>query len=339
MPRTAENDCLGAGGEKPFASGYPDWERLEGNGRQTESFYTLFTKILQSSRIAAHFQYIIYLIKTAAMNVSRDVAPGGIRMIVGGCDVGSATGKAVIMKDGEIVSYVILPSTTNPEKTARLVMDQALDRAGLESIDDLDYIVGTGYGRLKVPFANENISEISCHARGANWLCGSVRTVVDIGGQDCKVVSINKEGKVVEFVMNDRCAAGTGRFFEAMAKVLDCGLEGISCLSNQGRNGSTITSQCSVFAESEVVTLINEGTELPSIIAGINNSVAGRLNSMVRRVGLIEDVALTGGCSKNEGLVKALEAKLGVEVKKLPVDPQIAGALGAAIIAVEKRDR
>lgn len=257
-------------------------------------------------------------------------------MIVGGCDVGSTTGKAVVMKDGEILSHFIIPSTTKPEKTARIAMDEALKGAGISSIDDLEYIVGTGYGRLKVPFANENISEITCHARGAQWLSPSVRTVVDIGGQDCKVMSLNGKGKVMEFVMNDRCAAGTGRFFEAMARVLDCGLEGISSLDNQNETPANITSQCSVFAESEVVTLINEGTKLSSIIAGINNSVAGRLNSMVRKVGLVEDLALTGGCSKNAGLAKALAEKLKVSVIKLPQDPQIAGAVGAAIIAGEK---
>ncbi|TET13492.1 MAG: CoA activase [Dehalococcoidia bacterium] len=257
-------------------------------------------------------------------------------MIVGGCDVGSATGKAVVMRDGEIVSYVIIPSTTKPEVTARLVMDEAIEKASLSSIEDLDYIVGTGYGRLKVPFANENVSEITCHAHGAHWMSPTVRTVIDIGGQDCKVMSLDDKGKVIEFVMNDRCAAGTGRFFEAMARALDCGLEGLSSLSLQGNHPATITSQCSVFAESEVITLVNEGVELVDIVAGLHNSIAGRLNSMVRKVGLVEDVALTGGCAKNDGLARALENKLGVSVKKLPHDPQSAGAVGAALIAKEK---
>jgi len=260
----------------------------------------------------------------------------GDRMIVGRCDVGSATGKAVVMKDGEVTGYVIIPSTTKPEVTARMAMEQTIREAGLSSIEDLDYIVGTGYGRLKVPFANENVSEITCHARGAHWLSPAVRTVVDIGGQDCKVMSLDDKGKVLEFVMNDRCAAGTGRFFEAMARVLDCGLEGLSQLALQGKNPATITSQCSVFAESEVVTLVNEGVDLADIVAGLHASIASRLNSMVRKVGLVEDVALTGGCAKNEGLAKALEQKLGVRVKRLPLDPQIAGAIGAALIGKEK---
>jgi predicted CoA-substrate-specific enzyme activase len=260
-------------------------------------------------------------------------------MLVAGCDVGSTTGKAVVLSGVSVVSHFIVPSTTRPETTARLAMDEALKRAGLGSLTDLEYIVGTGYGRLKVPFANETVSEITCHARGAHWLNPAVRTVVDIGGQDCKVMSLDKNGKVLEFAMNDRCAAGTGRFFEAMARVLGCGLDGISALANQGANPATITSQCSVFAESEVVTLINEGVDLPSIIAGINNAVANRLYAMVRRVGLTKELALTGGCSKNEGLAKALEKKLGVSVTLLPQDPQIAGAVGAALIANEKAPR
>ena len=257
-------------------------------------------------------------------------------MIVAGCDIGSTTGKSAIMIDGELKSYTIIPSTTRPEETARKSMDEAMGKLGIASLEEIDYIVGTGYGRLKVPFANENISEITCHARGALWLSPSVRTVVDIGGQDCKVMSLDDKGNVLEFVMNDRCAAGTGRFFEAMARVLECGLEGISTLSLKSEKPANITSQCSVFAESEVVTLINEGTDVIDIAAGVNNSVAGRLNSMVRKVGLVEDVVLTGGCAKNEGLAKALESKLGVEIKHLPVDPQIAGAIGAAVIAAEK---
>jgi predicted CoA-substrate-specific enzyme activase len=215
-------------------------------------------------------------------------------------------------------------------------MDEAVRMAGLPSLKDLDYIVGTGYGRLKVSFANDNVSEITCHARGAHWLNPAVRTVVDIGGQDCKVMSIDDKGRVVEFAMNDRCAAGTGRFFEAMARVLGVGLEGISSLENQGAAPATISSQCSVFAESEVVTLINEGIDLANIIAGINHAVAKRLCAMVRRIGLAKELALTGGCSKNEGLAKALEEKLGVKVEMLPQDPQIAGAVGAALIAREK---
>ena len=257
-------------------------------------------------------------------------------MLVAGCDIGSTTGKAVVLNETEVLARFVMPATTRPEETARIAMNEAVKAAGLSAVDELRYVVGTGYGRLKVAFANENVSEITCHARGAHWLNAAVRTVVDIGGQDCKVISIDDRGRVREFAMNDRCAAGTGRFFEAMARVLQCGLDGISALENQGDNAATISSQCSVFAESEVVTLINEGTDLSNIIAGINNAVANRLFAMVRRVGLAKELVLTGGCSKNAGLAKALQTKLGVEVTSLPEDPQIAGAVGAALLAREK---
>jgi predicted CoA-substrate-specific enzyme activase len=260
-------------------------------------------------------------------------------MIVGGIDIGSATGKALILKDGAIVGKEIIKSTTNPMITAEQAMGQALEQAGLPSVDHLDNVIVTGYGRLQIPYASENMSEITCHAKGAHWLVPSLRTVIDIGGQDCKVISVSPKGTVLEFSMNDRCAAGTGRFFEAMARALNCGLEGISALENQGDEPCIISNQCSVFAESEVVTLVNEGIDLKNIIAGINNSVASRLMSMSRRVGVIEDVALTGGCSKNHGLAKALSGKLEITLQKLPEDPQIAGALGAALFAAERIDQ
>jgi len=257
-------------------------------------------------------------------------------MIVAGVDLGSATGKAVIMKDGDIVGYHIAPSNRHPVDTAKLVMEAALDAAGLDSIEAVDLVLTTGYGRLKVPFASENVSEITCHARGAHWMTPSLRTVIDIGGQDCKVISLTNKGMVGEFLMNDRCAAGTGRFFEGIARGLGRDLDGISSMENQGPEPCTISNQCSVFAESEVVTLINEGNDFKNIISGVNLSVAKRLKAMVQRLGIIEDVALTGGCSKNDGLVHAVGELMGIEIKRLPLDPQITGAIGAAIIAGEK---
>jgi predicted CoA-substrate-specific enzyme activase len=240
------------------------------------------------------------------------------------------------MKDGDIVGSHVAPSNGHPVETAKIVMAEALDGAGLDSIDHLDNVITTGYGRLKVPFASENVSEITCHAKGAHWMFPSIRTVIDIGGQDCKVINVTPKGMVGEFLMNDRCAAGTGRFFEGIARGLGCGLEGIADLANQGEEPCVISNQCSVFAESEVVTLVNEGVEFRNIISGINLSVAKRLKAMVTRIGVIEDVALTGGCSKNDGLTKAIAELLEIEVKRLPVDPQITGAIGAALIAAEK---
>jgi predicted CoA-substrate-specific enzyme activase len=257
-------------------------------------------------------------------------------MLVGGVDLGSATGKAVILKDGDIIGAHVAPSHTHPVETAKLVMREALAEAGLDSIDHLDNVITTGYGRLKVPFASENVSEITCHARGAQRLIPTIRTVIDIGGQDCKVINVTPKGMVGEFMMNDRCAAGTGRFFEGIARGLDCGLEGLSDLANQGEEPCVISNQCSVFAESEVVTLLNEGVDVRNIISGINLSVAKRLKAMVKRIGVIEDVALSGGCSKNDGLSKAVGELLEIEIKRLPLDPQLVGALGAALLAAEK---
>lgn len=257
-------------------------------------------------------------------------------MIVGGLDIGSATGKAVVLIDGDLAGSAVVDSTTKPEETARVVMAEAMAAAGLSSLDDIEKVVCTGYGRLKISLAEENLSEISCHAKGAHWMMPSIRTVIDVGGQDCKVIALSDNGRVLEFKMNDRCAAGTGRFFEAMARALRCGLEGISDPDNQSDTPCIITNQCSVFAESEVVTQVNEGVDLKNIIAGINLSVASRLTSMARRVGVTNDVALTGGCSKNEGLAAALQKKLDVTLAELPYDPQIAGALGAALFAAEK---
>jgi len=257
-------------------------------------------------------------------------------MLVGGVDLGSATGKAVILKDGDIVGSHLAPSNAHPVETARAVMARALEDAGLDSIDALENVTTTGYGRLKAPFASENVSEITCHAKGAQWALPSIRTVIDIGGQDCKVINVTPKGTVGEFLMNDRCAAGTGRFFEGISRGLGCGLEGISDMANQGEEPCTISNQCSVFAESEVVTLVNEGVDLRNIIAGVNLSVAKRLKAMVKRIGVVEDVALTGGCSKNAGLSMAVGKLLGIEIKRLSIDPQLIGALGAALMAAEK---
>ena len=257
-------------------------------------------------------------------------------MLVAGIDIGSATGKAVIMGDGEIVGSAVLASQGHPVKTADSVMEKAMAEAGLDSVGEIANVVSTGYGRLNITYATENLSEIACHGRGAHWMDPTLRTVIDIGGQDCKVISITDAGAVMEFAMNDRCAAGTGRFFESIARALCCGLEGLSALENQGDNSSKITHQCTVFAESEVITLVNEGEEMNDIIAGINVSVAKRVSAMVRRVGLVDNVAMTGGCSKNLGLAKALAKSLKTDIHSLPGDPQLAGAIGAAVFAGEK---
>jgi len=250
-------------------------------------------------------------------------------MIVAGCDIGSTWGKALIMNNGNIASYTIRPVHHIPVKTAHEVIEEAIRQAGLSSLEDIDYIVGTGYGRLMmIPFAHHTVPEIACHARGAQWLVRGLRTVLDIGGQDCKVVGLHEDGRIREYLYNDKCASGTGRFLERVAKV--------SSLSLQAQNPAAITSQCSVFAESEIVTLLNQGKEIPDIIAGINEAIASRLATLVNKVGLLEDFTVTGGCANNLGLIAILEEKLGIPVKRFSEDPQIGGALGAAVIAAER---
>jgi predicted CoA-substrate-specific enzyme activase len=256
--------------------------------------------------------------------------------VVAGCDVGSTTGKALIMRDGKVLGYSIIPCAVRPEITAEEALDRALKQAGMKDRREIDYIVGTGYGRIRIPFADENVSEITCHGVGAYHLNPADRTLIDIGGQDCKVIKISPKGKVVDFAMNDKCAAGTGRFFEAMARVLEISLQELSELSLRSDTPAQITSQCSVFAESEVITLLNEGAAVSDITAGINEAISARLASLVRKVGLEEEVTVSGGCAKNGGLIRSLEKKLGVQVKGLEMDPQVIGALGAALIAKKR---
>ena len=256
-------------------------------------------------------------------------------MIIAGCDVGSLTGKAVILKNEEILSYSIVPTTPKPERTARNAMDEALEKGNL-TLEEIDFIVGTGYGRVKIPFANSELSELSCHGKGAHSLIPSIRTIIDVGGQDCKVIKVSKEGKILDFAMNDKCAAGTGRFLEVMAKTLELKLEELGPISLRSKNQAKITAQCSVFAETEVVSLMADGVEVADIVAGIHDAIASRIMSLVYRVGLEKDLTITGGVAKNIGVVAYLEKKLGIETKKLPVDPQLMGALGAALTAKEK---
>jgi predicted CoA-substrate-specific enzyme activase len=257
-------------------------------------------------------------------------------MLVCGCDIGSTTGKALLLDEGGVVGYSIIPCATRPEHTADLAIELALEKAGLGGDEVIDYIVATGYGRVNLQRADENVSEITCHGRGAHHLRPTLRTVIDIGGQDCKVMSLSEEGRVVDFSMNDKCAAGTGRFFEAMSRAIGIGLDELAEISLKADKAASITSQCSVFAESEVISLLNEGVPLPEIAAGINESIAARLSSLARKVGLREELTLTGGCAKNRGLVVALERRLGTRVQSLSADPQVIGALGAALIARER---
>jgi predicted CoA-substrate-specific enzyme activase len=256
-------------------------------------------------------------------------------MIACGCDVGSLTGKAVILAEGRIISHSIVPVMVRPEQTAQCALDAALASTPLDR-DDIGRLVGTGYGRARIPTADDNVSEITCHARGAHWLDPSVRTIIDIGGQDCKVIVLDDDGNVEDFLMNDKCAAGTGRFLEGVARALELDLDQMGPLSLESGSPAPISSQCSVFAESEVVTLLSEGVSVQDIVAGVHRAIASRLVSMVRRIGLKPRLTLAGGVAKNAGVVGFLEESLGGTARPA-ADPQIVGALGAALIASDRK--
>ena len=250
----------------------------------------------------------------------------------GGCDAGSTYTKCVIIdENGKIAAAVTKRSRINPVLSAKDALDEAVSQVdGLNSAEELTYLIGTGYGRNKVPFADENISEISCHAMGVHVTAPSVKAIIDIGGQDVKGIAIDTDGTVLNFAMNDKCAAGTGRFFESMARAFEMSLDEFSNLSLTAKNVIPITAQCAVFAESEVISLVGEGKPMEEIAAGIQLSVAKRCFVMAKKAGAADSVTLTGGCAKNEGLKKAIEKVLKINVVDLPTDPQLMGALGAA---------
>jgi len=256
----------------------------------------------------------------------------------GGCDSGSTYTKCVIIDEtGKIVSDVTLRSRINAVLSTQDALDQAVAKVPeLNSPKDLAYLVGTGYGRNKVPSADENISEISCHAMGVHAVSPDVKAIIDIGGQDVKGIAVDTDGTVLNFAMNDKCAAGTGRFFEAMARAFEMSLEEFSNLSLKAKNVIPITAQCTVFAESEVISLVGEGKPMDEIAAGIENSVAKRCFVMAKKAGATDRITLTGGCAKNEGLKQAIEKVLRIKVVDLPIDPQLMGALGAAEFARQK---
>ena len=256
----------------------------------------------------------------------------------GGCDSGSTYTKCVILDEtGKMVADVTLISRINSVLSAQAALDEAVAQVpDLKSAKDLAYLVGTGYGRNKVPFADENISEISCHAMGVHVADPSVRSIIDIGGQDVKGIAVDTDGTVLNFAMNDKCAAGTGRFFEAMAKAFEMDLTEFSKLALRAKNVIPITAQCTVFAESEVISLVGEGKPMDEIAAGIELSVAKRCFVMSKKAGAVDRITLTGGCAKNEGLKAAIEKVLKLKVIDLPVDPQLIGAIGAAEFARQK---
>jgi predicted CoA-substrate-specific enzyme activase len=253
-----------------------------------------------------------------------------------GIDIGSTMTKAVILGDGVIAS-VIGPTGPEQRRLANKVMEEALRKANL-SFDAMTYIVSTGYGRINVPFADKQVTEISCHAKGVSNLFPQARTIVDIGGQDSKAITIDKDGRVTNFIMNDKCAAGSGRFVEVIADTLGLKLDQMGDVSLQSDHPAQISNICTIWAQQEVASRLAEGVPIPDLIAGVHKSLADRVARMVKRLKLQKEVILTGGGGKNKGLVKALSEQLDCEIL-VPPEPLITGALGAALLGKDICDK
>ncbi len=258
----------------------------------------------------------------------------GTDMYIMGIDSGSTSTNAVIMNQNrELVSYAVVRTGAKSGESAGRILEAILKKAHLKR-EDLDLIVSTGYGRVSIPFADRNVTEISCHGKGAHFLNPKIRTILDIGGQDSKAIRLNESGDVVDFVMNDKCAAGTGRFLEMMARTLEIGIDELGPVSLQSKEQIEISSMCSVFAESEVISLIAQNRETADIAHGIHNAIAGKAISLMKRVGLEKDFMMTGGVAKNPGVVKVLEEQLHAPLY-IYEEPEIVGAIGAALFGLE----
>jgi len=250
-----------------------------------------------------------------------------------GIDIGSTMTKVIILEDKDkVCSKVVGPTGAEHRRLANRVTHDALEHAGI-SIDEVAYIVATGYGRISVPFADRQITELTCHAKGISTLFPTARTAIDIGGQDAKGLKISN-GKLVDFVMNDKCAAGTGRFLEVIAEALSIRVEDLGTISLQSTNKITISNTCTIFAQQEITSCLSDGIPLEDILAGLHDAIATRVIGMVKRLGIQPSVVLTGGVAKNIGIIKAMEENLG-HTLLVPEDPLFSGALGAAILGRE----
>ena len=260
-------------------------------------------------------------------------------VITAGVDVGSVGSKAAIMIDGEVYSYGVMRTGSNSPESATKVLGWALQDTGLRN-SDLKYIVGTGYGRVNVPLANKAITEIACHAKGANYIWGqSVRTVLDVGGQDIKAIRIDETGRVMSFLMNDKCAAGTGRGMEVFADLLQIPIEQIGEFSLKvAEEPEPVSCTCVAFAKTEAMGLLRKGWSKEKVLAAYTRAMAVRMANLINRMGLERELVVTGGQSKNIGIVSRIEDYLGVKCLPSPnwrgngLDPVVAGAIGAALL-------
>ena len=254
-----------------------------------------------------------------------------------GVDVGSTQTKAMVLDDERrIVGRALIDTGANVTRAAERAFDEALQSVGL-CREDVAYVVGTGYGRYKVTFGDAQITEISCHAKGASWLFPGTQTVIDMGGQDAKGIHVGEGGEVKDFVMNDKCAAGTGRFLANAAEAIGLRLDDIGEISLRAKNPVRLSTVCTVFVESDIMAYLANGKKVEDILGGVHSAIAARTVSLVRRVGIEPEVTFTGGVSRNIGMVRALEEKLGLGVNVSP-ESHFMGALGAALWALERAE-
>ena len=256
------------------------------------------------------------------------------KMVTAGVDIGSVGSKAVIMADGKLYAYSVMRTGGQSVETAIKVTNWALEGTGLKT-ENIHYVVGTGYGRVNVPFAKRTITEIACHARGAHYTYGpTVRTVLDIGGQDCKAIRCDERGKVMSFLMNDKCAAGTGRGLEVFADLIRVPIEevGKSSLSVE-KEPPPVSNTCVIFAKAESVALLRQGWQKEKVAAAYHLAMVNRIIDLLKRVGVEKDFVVTGGVAKNTGIVARLERNLGIKPLEPKLDPILAGALGAGLFA------
>jgi predicted CoA-substrate-specific enzyme activase len=250
--------------------------------------------------------------------------------LTAGIDIGSITTKAAILQDNELLGTMIIVTGHNAEEAGRRVFNDLLTTLNLHQ-KDICRIIATGYGRRSISFAHNTVTEIMCHAVGARFLNPSIRSLIDIGGQDSKAIIMDEGGKVVNFAMNDKCAAGTGRFLEVMARSLEVDIDEFGTLSIRSERPAKISSLCTVFAESEVISLVARGEKRENIIAGIHEAIASRVFAMANRVGLASPFMMTGGVARNAGVVRALEKVIEMPVVISPYAQEV-GAIGAAAI-------
>jgi predicted CoA-substrate-specific enzyme activase len=259
-------------------------------------------------------------------------------LYAGGVDVGSTQTKAVIVEDGRtIVSSALIPTGANVTLAAERAFQICLDQSNLKR-KNISYVIGTGYGRYKVTFGDAQITEISCHARGAYFLFPGTRTVIDMGGQDTKGIKIDESGNVLDFVMNDKCAAGTGRFLQAAAEVVGLPLDEIGGVALRAKNPVRLSSVCAVFVESDIMSYLAQNKTVEDILGGVHSAIAARTISLVRRVGLEQQITFSGGVSRNQGMIHGLEEKLNCTLN-VSEQSHFAGAIGAALFALERAEK